>query len=351
MPRKAGDHFKPWRAGGVPLGHIRSGIYWIDRTIHGRRYRLSTGCRTAAAALGEYQRFEADPPRYVPRGKVGTGWDQAAQGYLAFSAGVKLNSPRHVEHQEMHLANLGAFTRGGSRVFASLDGFTGSDVRTFIAALTAGEITGNKVGAPTVNRHLATLRGFLRWAREERLTVNRADREVPMLREDQGVRLPTEVPEAQWRAVLPELPERWRSACLVMLGVGLRYSEVAHLVAEDVLEHGIHVPRAKGRRARTVPASPATVAAARRLLALGGVPDDEASQLEHRIECAARRAGQARFRGHELRHTYATVCLRNGVSLRDLQERLGHASIRTTEKYLHALHAKDGRRTGTGAPF
>lgn len=350
MPRKGRETYRPWRLpNGARLGFIRSGVYWISRSVHGRLYRVSTGCRTPEAAVGEYARFEADPARYVPRGKVGTGWDQAAVAYVAHSASVELNSPRWVEKQASYLANFGAFTRGGSRVFASLDAFTATDVRAFIAALTTGEVSGRKVGAPTVNRHLAVLKGLMTWAREGRQTANTADQEVPMLREDRGVQAPVEIPAARWRAVLGKLPERWRMAATLQLGAGLRYGEVATLAAGDVLRGAIRVPRAKGRKARSVPASTATVAAARRLLALGGVPDDEASQMNHRLAVAARRAKVAPFTSHALRHTYGTVSLRNGVSLRDLQERMGHASIRTTETYLHALHAGKGKRV-VGAP-
>ena len=38
---------------------------------------------------------------------------------------------------------------------------------------------------------------------------------------------------------------------------------------------------------------------------------------------------------HTLRHSYATHCVENGYSIALLQEALGHASIKTTEKYLH----------------
>lgn len=355
MPRKGRDTYKPWRVGGVTLGHIRSGVYWIDRTVHGRRYRHSTGCRTSEAALSEYQRFEKDPARYVPRGSTGSGWDAAVPGFLRYSESVVLNSARWVEKQEAYLANFGGFVRAGHRVFASLDAYNASDIRSFIAALTEGQITGRTVGAPSVNRHLAALKGFMGWCRAERLTTNAADHDVPLVREDKAVRLPEEIEKARWSAVLRALDERWRSAGEVQLGAGLRYGEVAALRPEGIRSHALHIPKAKGRRGRTVPASARTVKAARRVLALGGVPSDEGSQFNHRLETAAERAGVPKFTTHALRHTYGTVTLRAlmraGQGLRELQERMGHASIRTTEKYLHAIRAGGGMKVVIGAPL
>lgn len=351
MPRKGPDSFRPWRLpNGAKLGFIRSGVYWISRSVHGRLYRISTGCRTPDAALGEYARFEAAPAQYVPRGKVGTSWDTSAAAFVRHSEQVTLNSDRWVDKQEAYLANFGAFTRGGSRVFASLDAFTASDIRAFIAALTEGHVTGTKVGPASVNRHLATLKAFMGWARSEKQTTNTADTEVPMVREDKGSRFPTEIPAPTWKKTLVQLDERWRAAAQVQLGGGLRYGEVAKLTPAAVHAGALFVAKAKGRKARTVPCSARTAAAARKLLDLGGVPDDEGSQFNHRLEVACRLAGVERFTTHELRHTYATCSLRNGVDLRELQYRMGHASILTTQRYLHALGAGQKKRA-VGAPF
>jgi site-specific recombinase XerD len=56
-------------------------------------------------------------------------------------------------------------------------------------------------------------------------------------------------------------------------------------------------------------------------------------------------AGLAALRVHDLRHAHASWLLAGGADLQVVKERLGHASIVTTERYLHKLSgiASDGR--------
>jgi Site-specific recombinase XerD len=44
---------------------------------------------------------------------------------------------------------------------------------------------------------------------------------------------------------------------------------------------------------------------------------------------------------HDMRHAHASWLLAGGADIQVVKERLGHASISTTEKYLHALPGAD----------
>ncbi|MFC0860957.1 tyrosine-type recombinase/integrase [Sphaerimonospora cavernae] len=50
---------------------------------------------------------------------------------------------------------------------------------------------------------------------------------------------------------------------------------------------------------------------------------------------------ESRVRIHDLRHAHASWLLSGGADLQVVKERLGHASIKTTEKYLHTLDDAD----------
>jgi site-specific recombinase XerD len=52
-------------------------------------------------------------------------------------------------------------------------------------------------------------------------------------------------------------------------------------------------------------------------------------------------AGLAGLRVHDLRHANASWFLAGGADLQVVKERLGHASIVTTERYLHGLPTAD----------
>lgn len=102
----------------------------------------------------------------------------------------------------------------------------------------------------------------------------------------------------------------------------------------------------KGGKTRTVRLSPATWKA---LLTLKGrsAPDDpvfisrkggplDSSQVRRIVRAAGLRAGVAGVSPHWLRHSHGSHALDRGAPISLVRETLGHSSIATTGRYLHA---------------
>lgn len=158
-------------------------------------------------------------------------------------------------------------------------------------------------------------------------------------------------------------------ALLAVLSLGLRKHEVVQLAARDVVKVDgvlcLNVQTAKQRgkrRERLVPVPEATRAnvlgkywaqehgssreAERPLFfTLGRHGPYERSRItadtiDYWIAKLCRRAGVTRrITAHSFRHGFATALLRSGTDLRTVQQLLGHASISSTELYLHSSMA------------
>lgn len=68
---------------------------------------------------------------------------------------------------------------------------------------------------------------------------------------------------------------------------------------------------------------------------LNVVEGNPVSSLKTSFSSALRRAGIQDFKFHDLRHTFASQLVMNGVNLKAVQELLGHADIKMTMRYAH----------------
>lgn len=148
-----------------------------------------------------------------------------------------------------------------------------------------------------------------------------------------------------------------RDRFIVSLGLfcGLRVAEMVALRRGDVNVHSatLFVRQGKGAKDRYVPIPRRALAQFRSYLLLrvssevllpsrreGGPPGRgiSARGIRYRLVELGRAAGlQGSVHPHMLRHTYATTLLEQGADLLQVRDLLGHASVATTEIYLHCL--------------
>lgn len=322
MPKR-----KRWRG-----GFIREGVYWIDRNSH--RDRFSTRKTTEAGALAYLERWERGD---LQSAGGSTDVREAVSAYLAQSAAT--NCPKHVRMQGAAFDRWLAFL--ATRDVETLEEIAPAVAAEFIPWRRTGcaQNPPRPVGEAAVNRDLAAMMALYTWHRETEKIPETLHpfKKVHLLAEHHEVNPHREVVHEDVLAAMRALSPKWADAVLVLYGTAFRYDSFARIntAAIDRARGIIRDPYPKGKVAVEVPASEAVLSAALRCCGRQ-YPRDEAQQLGRRLRHACKRAGVQRFTAHDLRVSAATFMLRAGVSLRDLQELLGHADIRTTQRYVRA---------------
>lgn len=193
----------------------------------------------------------------------------------------------------------------------------------------------------TINRDLALLKQLLRRALDDEMIVG-----VPK------IRMLKEVSRRPRRALATREVTKLLRACDDLLPplvftavttgirrgalVGLRWSHV------DLPRKLVTVHAGKGGKSRTVPLSPAVLTVLRQVKKrTGGTSRVFGWQdFPKKRWYAAVKASKLDVQFHELRHTYTTDALRSGLDVAAVRDLVGHASIVTTEKYVHTAAAK-----------
>jgi site-specific recombinase XerD len=141
-----------------------------------------------------------------------------------------------------------------------------------------------------------------------------------------------------------ELLEKARSTTLypaiaTALYAGLRYGELKRLTWIDIDFNSsrIMVKKAKSKKFRSIPLHPDLKA----ILLKCEPKEDLCFDLVNQRNIMTALTGgkkQKPFIGwHDLRHTFISHLVMNGVDLRAVQEMAGHASIKTTMRYAHLI--------------
>ena len=214
----------------------------------------------------------------------------------------------------------------------------------------------------SVNRYLASLRSLWSWMLKNKLAKRDIMRGISQFK--QPKRLPTFVPDTRMLDVVQQLrediasndEERLRDAVIILLiyTCGIRLSELVEANREDVASDYSYIRvMGKGGKQRVQPIIKPLGEILKKYFSQNSsqnicIGQKKALILTSKGERINRRTVQRivqrklKYSGvqgktspHVLRHTFATHLLNTGADLREIQELLGHSSLRATQVYTH----------------
>ncbi len=198
----------------------------------------------------------------------------------------------------------------------------------------------NGATAKKINEYVKVLNRWLEFKHEDKIEYLKENRSFVVKYYD----------EDQIRTMLSKLssstPEDLRSRAMLILALntGLRRSEIAALMVDDVHETSITVRRGKGEKARIVYLDPYTRSALIEYIKRRNNPRSPylfttreghvTTKYMGKIAADITKRTGINFSWHKCRHTYAKTLLRSGLDLETIRIMLGHENLGTTQIYV-----------------
>jgi integrase/recombinase XerC len=279
--------------------------------------------------------------------------DEPIRAFIGFLRAEQRASPETLRNYASDLRQLHRFLLSRRLVSSPIDpnSLSSDAVRAYLQWL---DQKGNKPSS--LARKLAAVRSFYRYL-SRRGMVN--DNPVDGMRTPKQPKLLPRVLTKDDADALMTFPAgltvwslRDRAVLETLYSTGARVGELVALDIGDVRElEGLVRLQGKGRKERIVPIGEMALDAIRRYrlslpLPSAGVPpralfcNQRGGRLTSRSVARVVNRYSSRLAGgavspHALRHSFATHLLDEGADLRSIQEMLGHASLRTTQRYTH----------------
>ncbi|MBR2436581.1 MAG: tyrosine-type recombinase/integrase [Alistipes sp.] len=279
------------------------------------------------------------------------------EGFISYIEAERRYSPLTVRNYRRDIADFLEFIGINAERFDP-NAIARADVEEWIVYL----FEKRKLKAQSVNRSVATLRSFWKWM----LGHGHANRDIVSVISQAKTpsRLPVFVSESRMKDVVALLRddiatddfERLRDAVIVLLfyTAGLRLAELANLKIGDIsADYRTIRILGKGEKERIVPLigrmgeilkkyfsqfSSQNICIGQKkalILSKKGEPISERT-IQRIVDRKLKGAGiQGKTSPHTLRHTFATHLLNEGADLREIQELLGHSSLKATQVYTH----------------
>jgi integrase/recombinase XerC len=265
---------------------------------------------------------------------------------------------RNYRHDIESFATWCASNAGISLEDFNLTSVTTEDIREWIIY----RMEQCKIGAASMNRELSSLRSFYRYLRTHGHMTQDIFGRISTLKTAR--KLPSFVPETRMESLLENIRSKsrtddfveQRNALIIALfySCGIRLAELQGVRFGDLSgdRSALHI-RGKGDKHRMIPVLPelaerieryaellrevgiSTSAEAPMIVSDTGKPLSR-STIQRVVKA---KLGEANVQGkkspHILRHTFATHLLNKEADMRDIQELMGHSSLRTTQCYTH----------------
>jgi integrase/recombinase XerD len=328
----------------APAGTFwRGNVLWGRAQVRGQDIKWSL--RTDDPAVAKRRRKE-DRSRAIAAAYFGESRRAFAEALEAWeTAIVRQVAPSTATRYAVSLGQLQPFLDG-----LYLDEVDGARVAEIIRQRTA-----HGVSNATIKRDLVALSSIIGFAidqgwREDNPVLARMKR----LKERRD---PIMLPESDHiRMAIERAPGMFATLIDAAWKTGARQEELASARRAQI-DHGRRELTliGKGNKRRTIALDPFGGYEALRALpaALGGAflfwhdqgerYANVASRFRALVSDVAAKKGFRPFRFHDLRHRHAVDWLQSGRSIYDLQHRLGHSSIKTTEVYLAFLTPEQTR--------
>lgn len=277
--------------------------------------------------------------------------------FLVWLEAERRYSPLTVRNYRRDIDDFLSFLNLEREMFVP-DNIKRSDIEEWIIYLSERR----KLKTSSINRSVASIRTLWHWM----ITHNHASHDIVTAIHSLKTsrRLPVFVPESKMDAIVQNIrddlrsddEERMRDAVVVILfyTTGLRLAELSKANREDVAADFSHIRvLGKGNKERIVPLlrsvgeilkkyfsqnSSQNICIGQKKALILSKKQERLSQrtLQRIVDKVLKSAGvQGKTSPHVLRHTFATHLMNEGADLREIQELLGHSSLKATQVYTH----------------
>ena len=274
--------------------------------------------------------------------------NEEIENYLKYLTVQKGLSDNSIKSYRKDLLKLAEYLKKES---LDLNGIKRYQFRGFLAELNREKLTNT-----TINRVLAAIKGFIKYKIRYKYKDSAGILEIESLKKDNY--LPTflfseEIEEFLRFECVKKEDYRDKALFALILSTGLRVSEVVSLNVSDLAKNNFEIKvLGKGNKERIVLYGQKCLTRVNKYLSIRNEflkkNDNPALFLNSQGERLSDRgmrlivekrtaqiAVNKKISPHSLRHSFATLLVKNGADIRSVQTLLGHASLSTTQIYTH----------------